>query len=223
MGLPRGRARTPALRLCVDGVRVAHGGDRAVVTANVAAAFAHDPAWAFLLGADYDRLAPVFAGALFDTRVGAGSIWVSADLAAVAMWEKFGANDAHAAVARQVWKEYRAAVGSPTWDRLAEYERALDEVRPASGYWYLGVLATRPDRQGEGLATAVMAPVLDRADRDGVDCCLETSTTANRSFYQRRGFTDVTTVHIESGPPTWWLRRAPSDREPAPRAIEEGA
>jgi GNAT superfamily N-acetyltransferase len=193
----------------VDGVRLAHLGDRVALTVNVAAAFAHDPAWAFFLGADYDRLAPVFAGALFDTRVGSGSVWVSTDLAAVAMWEKFGGDNVHAVEAEQVWKEYRAVVGSPTSDRLAEYERALDEVRPSSPYWYLGVLATRPDRQGEGLATAVMTPVLDRADRDGVDCCLETSTIANRAFYQRRGFTHVTTVHIGSGPPTWWLRRPP--------------
>jgi GNAT superfamily N-acetyltransferase len=177
--------------------------------ANVAAAFAHDPAWAFLLGADYDRLAPLFAGALFDTRVASGSVWVSTDLTAVAMWEEWGGDKTPDIEAQQVWKEYRAAVGSATWDRLAEYERALDEVRPGAPHWYLGVLATRPDRQGQGLATAVMAPVLDRADGDGVDCCLETSTTANRSFYQRRGFTDVIDVLIASGPPTWWLRRAP--------------
>ena len=62
------------------------------MTANVAAAFAHDPAWAFLLGADYDRLAPAFACALFDTRVASGSVWVSTDLAAVAMWEGLGAD-----------------------------------------------------------------------------------------------------------------------------------
>ena len=52
-----------------------------------------------------------------------------------------------------------------------------------------------------------MAPVLSKADAAGTDCCLETSTVANKAFYGRRGFTDVTDVMIAGGPPTWWLRR----------------
>ena len=181
----------------------------------VAAAFAHDPAWTFLLGTDYDRLAPRFAGVLFDTRVGSGSVWVTSDRAAVAMWEEpvgpgqesVPAVDALGADHRELWKAYRTVAGEPAWERLCEYERAIDVARPATPYRYLGVLATRPDRQGEGLATAVMAPEIERADRAGVDCCLETSTTRNRQFYERRGFTEAVDLHIASGPPTWWLTR----------------
>jgi GNAT superfamily N-acetyltransferase len=193
----------------MDGVRVAQPGDRAPLTSNVAAAFSRDPAWAFLLGDDYERLAPLFAGALFDTRVGSGTVWVTGDLAAVAMWEAPGSAEAPGVASDAVWKRYRAAAGEPAWERLSAYERALDTARPSEPHWYLGVLATRPDRQGEGLATAVMAPVLEKADGQGVACCLETSTMRNRRFYERRGFTEVTPLHIESGPPTWWLQRAP--------------
>jgi GNAT superfamily N-acetyltransferase len=191
----------------VDVVRQAGPDDRAAVIANVAAAFAGDPAWSFLLDDAYDRLAPEFAGALFDTRVLAGGVWVTSDLAAVAMWEPMGGETV--AGAAPIWEAYRAVVDEPAWARLVEYERAVDAARPGSPYWYLGVLATRPDRHREGLATAVMAPVLARADREGLDCCLETSSSANLRFYERRGFTDPTAVHIRSGPPTWWLRRPP--------------
>ncbi len=191
-------------------VRVAQTSDREAVTAVVSAAFAHDPAWSFLLGESYDGLAPLFAGALFDTRVSTGSVWVTGDVAAVAMWEPLGADTPHGVESEQIWKAYRAAVDAPTWERLRAYERAVDSARPSPPYWYLGVLACRPDRQGEGLATAVMAPVFERADRDAVDCCLETSTTGNKRFYERRGFTQATDVHIASGPPTWWLTRPPS-------------
>jgi len=182
----------------------------------VAAAFARDPAWAFLLGSDYDRLAPEFAGALFDTRVSSGRVWVAHDLAAVAMWDRLGHDGESTGRSGDIWKAYRAVAGEPVWARLCEYERAIDAARPGPPYWYLGVLATRPDRQGEGLATAVMAPVLERADLDGVDCCLETSTTQNKKFYERRGFTESTDVHIASGPPTWWLRRSPPGPFSAP-------
>jgi hypothetical protein len=50
-------------------------------------------------------------------------------------------------------------------------------------------------------------PVLGEADRHGIACCLETSTEANRRFYERRGFIEQTEVLIPAGPPTWWLRR----------------
>ena len=199
----------------MDDVRRANRADRAAVVDAVAAAFARDPAWTFLLGTDYDRLAPLFAGVLFDTRVVSGGVWVTGDRAAVAMWEEFGepgdrsvpALEGDGAGHRELWLTYRAVAGAPAWERLCEYERAIDAARPATPYRYLGVLATRPDRQGAGLATAVMAPEIERADRDGVDCCLETSTMSNRLFYEKRGFTGAVDLHIASGPPTWWLRR----------------
>jgi GNAT superfamily N-acetyltransferase len=188
-------------------VRRAERGDREAVTSSVAAAFARDPAWSFLHGDDYDRLAPLFAAALFDLRVGTGGVWVTDDRAAVAMWDPPRGGRVATVDSERIWDAYRAAAGAPAWDRLTEYDRAVDAARPDTPYWYLGVLATRPERQGTGLATAVMGPVLDRADRDGVDCCLETSTLSNKAFYGRRGFSEVSPVDIASGPPTWWLRR----------------
>ena len=200
----------------IHDVRQAETLDRAAVTRSVAAAFAHDPAWAFLLGDDYERLAPFFAGALFDLRVGSGDVWVTGDLAAVAMWECPGA--VTAAGSGQIWEAFRARAGERAWARLAEYESALDAVRPATAYWYLGVLATHPEGQGQGRASAVMAPVLERADGEGTCCCLETSTDANRVFYGHRGFTVATVVPLASGPPTWWLRRDPSAPTRPPRS-----
>jgi GNAT superfamily N-acetyltransferase len=177
------------------------------VTTTVAAAFAHDPAWSFLCGADYDRLAPNFARALFDTRVDSGNVWIVDDVSAVAMWDPPGSSPSPES--EQLWQAYRGLAGESAWKRLSDYESALDAVRPSTPYWYLGVLATHPERQNHGLATAVMTPILERADGGGLDCCLETSTISNRQFYGHRGFTDTTDVHVASGPPTWWLRRAP--------------
>jgi GNAT superfamily N-acetyltransferase len=191
----------------MDSVRPAHSRDRAEVTAAVASAFARDPAWLFLFGDDYDRQASLFAGALFDLRVGSGDVWVSEDLSAASFWEPPGKSEPPVSV----WDAYRAAAGEKVWKRLADYQDAVDAARPTTPYWYLGVLATRPDRQRQGLASVVMAPVLERADNDGFDCCLETSTESNRAFYERRGFTVVTDIRIPSGPPTWWLRRAPRE------------
>jgi predicted N-acetyltransferase YhbS len=115
---------------------------------------------------------------------------------------------------------------------MASYNDAVAAVCPSEdNWWYLGVLATRPERRREGLATAVLRPILRQADRLGIACCLETSTPENRRFYERRGFTQATAVALPGGPATWWLRRAPmsspsiddvlSDRATAAGAAED--
>ncbi len=179
------------------------------MVALVASAFAEDPAWGFLMQDEYERLAARFAGALFDLRVDRGNVWVSGDLATVAMWDSPGGGDDEPERAEEVWAHYRAVAGEQAFKRLIAYNDALAAASPADAYWYLGVLATHPERRGEGLATAVLGPVLDEADRGGLACCLETSTEANRRFYEHRGFTEPTEVLVPDGPPTWWLRRPP--------------
>jgi GNAT superfamily N-acetyltransferase len=190
-------------------VRQARSSDRFAVTEAAAAAFAGDPAWTFLLGDDYDDLAPHFAGALFDLRVDAGDVWITGDAAALAMWDPPGGHGAAAARSEEVWAAFRARGGAAVSERLTEYGRAVDAARPERPHWYLSVLATHPDHQGKGLASAVIAPIIGKADIDGLDCCLETSTEKNRAFYGRRGFTESTELRIAGGPPTWWLRRSP--------------
>jgi GNAT superfamily N-acetyltransferase len=177
--------------------------------ASVAAAFAADPGWAFIFGAEYERLAAYFAGALFDVRVAARNVWVTDDLAAVAMWDPPGGSDAVPGHADGVWERYRAIAGEQALERLAIYNEAVASAVPTYPHWYLGVLATHPQRRREGLASAVLTPVLEEADRAGLPCCLETSTAENRRFYERRGFTGVTDIVLPGGPATWWLCRAP--------------
>jgi GNAT superfamily N-acetyltransferase len=179
------------------------------VVATVAAAFATDPAWAFILGEDYERLAAHFVTALFDLRVAARNVWVSEDLAAVAMWDGPARGHHAGAHAASVWARYRALAGEEAFGRLASYNAAVAAVSVPEPHWYLGVLATHPQRQREGLATAVLAPVLDEADRLGLACALETSTAENRRFYERRGFAEARDILLPGAPPTWWLRRPP--------------
>jgi GNAT superfamily N-acetyltransferase len=194
-------------------IRRAVPGDRSEVVATVAAAFAEDPGWAFILGEEYERLAAHFVAALFDIRVSCQNVWVTDDLAAVAMWDPPGKGDAPVDT-ESVWARYRAVAGEDASERLAGYHDAVASVTPAELYWYLGVLATHPQRQREGLATAVMTPILDDADQLGIACCLETSTADNRRFYERRGFTQATEIVLPAGPPTWWLRRPPTQATP---------
>jgi len=191
-------------------VRQARQFDRAAVVATVVEAFRDDPAWEFMHAPDYDLVAPLLAGALFDLRVDAGDVWVVDDCWSVAMWEPPGGNSFSSGVADDVWRHYREVSGEAAWLRLAEYDRAVDAVRPSTPYWYLGVLATRPERQGRGQARAILTPVVELADRDRLDCCLETSKPSNKPLYARLGFMPEADIEVSGGPPTWWLRRPPA-------------
>jgi GNAT superfamily N-acetyltransferase len=191
-------------------IRLATPADRDAVVQTVTEAFMGDPAWSFLLGEQYPWHAPLFAAVLFDVRVHSGTVWVNDEITTVAMWERPDRSDYTTANARQLWADFKTAIGPAAHTRLAAYDDALAAVAPSDPYWYLGVLATAPDRQGSGLATAVLAPVLQEADSRGISCCLETSTKINRAFYENRGFTEATDVDLDNGPPTWWLRRAPT-------------
>ena len=77
--------------------------------------------------------------------------------------------------------------------------------------WYLGVLGVAPERQGQGLGTRLMQPVLERADREGLPVTLETGQPRNLPIYRRHGFEVLRELPPPEpgGPPVWTMRRPP--------------
>lgn len=73
---------------------------------------------------------------------------------------------------------------------------------------YVLVVGVEPTAQGRGLGRALLAPLLQQADRDGLPCYLETAQPRNVGFYQHLGFRilrDI--VDPASGLRLWTLRR----------------
>ena len=54
-----------------------------------------------------------------------------------------------------------------------------EKRHPREEHWYLEVLGTRPDRQGEGLGSALIRHGLERAEQDGLPAYLESSKESN--------------------------------------------
>jgi ribosomal protein S18 acetylase RimI-like enzyme len=90
---------------------------------------------------------------------------------------------------------------------LLRVESSHPRERPP--HWYLAVLGTEPDAQGQGLASAVLQGVLQQCDSDGVGAYLESSNERNIDFYARHGFRVTGELHLPRGPTMWPMWRDP--------------
>ena len=95
-------------------------------------------------------------------------------------------------------------------DRFRAAEDTMRANRPAEPHFYLQGLGTDPPRQGEGLASAAMQPVLTRCDTHGIPAYLESTKERNVGFYEGHGFAVVGCEPIPlDGPRLWLMWRAP--------------
>jgi GNAT superfamily N-acetyltransferase len=87
---------------------------------------------------------------------------------------------------------------------------ATESNHPVEPHYYLPLLGVDPKWQGHGLGTALMRPILDRCDREGVAAYLEATSPRNRALYQRHGFQVTEQFFVGAGsPPLWRMWRIP--------------
>jgi GNAT superfamily N-acetyltransferase len=88
----------------------------------------------------------------------------------------------------------------------------LEGHHPRNEHWYLHYLGVEPRRQGRGLGGALLAPILERCDREGIPAYLEASSDRNRPLYERNGFavTGVFDLPGRGGPPIREMWRDPA-------------
>ena len=61
-------------------------------------------------------------------------------------------------------------------------------LHPPDRHWYLETMGVDPAVQRQGVGGRLLEPVLRIADRDRVDCYLETAEPRNVDYYARHGF-----------------------------------
>jgi|EP01047_Picozoa_sp_COSAG01_P075210 GNAT superfamily N-acetyltransferase len=202
--------------------RLATPADRARVCATIGAAFvdAASPEMTYFFGAErFAELAPIFAGTLFDKRVGRSTVWVADDCSAAALWdapEEPPPAAASAAAAAAAAPSSAPAATSPlpldVQERLDRYDDVVHELLPPQPYWYLGILARAPSLRGSGVGRRLTRPALALAaahtptaaavaagdngggGQRGVPAVLETTNPLNVAAYGRAGWT----VHATS-------------------------
>jgi GNAT superfamily N-acetyltransferase len=178
----------------------------------LARAFHEDPvaSWA----CRPDALRPRMLERLFGMRLRdlhpRGEIWTDDDLRSVAVW---AAPDQWRTTPRQDI----AYAGCLLHPRLALRMPMVitgmlgaEKVHPVEPpHWYLAILGTDPSAQGHGLGSAMLAPLLEECDRDGVGAYLESSKEQNLDFYARHGFRITSERRLPRGPRLWPMWRDP--------------
>ena len=102
----------------------------------------------------------------------------------------------------------------PTAQQAARFEAigaALGAHTPDEPHWYLNVLATHPDWQGQGLGVAVMEPIAEVCRQEGLPLYLETESTEYVAYYAHLGFRVRSEWDMPlEGPHMWGMVREPS-------------
>ena len=192
-------------------VRHATPEDRGPMALTLAKAFHDDPIKHFLCGGrslPLERTTPFFDAFLL-IQTPTGETYTTAGHEAVTIWSPPGK-----------WK-----IGVPTilrysprflrmygWRLLPNLLvlTDLEKLHPEEPHYYLEFIGTDPAHQGKGFGRALMEPMLERADREGVGMYLENSKEKNLAFYGRHGFEVRQEMqHRRGGPRQWLMWRDP--------------
>lgn len=183
------------------------------VTQALAQAFEDDPHFSWIIRDDAKRLRRLQRGfALFTRR-----IWLPQNEGFThekrvggALWMPPGTW--HVSLLAQL-RLMPGTIGILRGDsaRLLRALNFIERKHPRSPeHWYLPIIGVAPAWQGRGFGAALMRPVLERCDRDGVPAYLEASTPRNRALYERQGFEVIEECsYAGDGPPMWRMWREP--------------
>lgn len=115
-----------------------------------------------------------------------GETYVTEDFSAAAVWAPPGAPSIHDELKEQREALLSAQVGAEGAARRMQNGQAVSGP-PQTPHWYLGYLGVLPARQGVGIGSEVLRPILERVDREQMPVFLYSTNTRNVPFYERLG------------------------------------
>jgi GNAT superfamily N-acetyltransferase len=192
-------------------VRRAVRSDIPALAALLARAFDRDPFYAFLAGEGSERHARMgegWTGILRFASAGLSETYTTEDRAGVAIWLPPGYSGPSVLDSARLMPAIARLAG---WRRLRTVSDALDALerhrhRLVSGpHFYLSALGVDPHRQGGGIGTLLMQPILERCDRASIPAYLETAVARNVLLYERLGFRVVEEMDLPRSDVHGWL------------------
>jgi len=191
------------------GIRKVTVDDEGAVALTLAKAFHDDPVMAILFGGSVPQPAATrFFARMAHMQIPHGEVYATSGNEAAAVWAPPGR-----------WKvpNVEIAKNTPAFLRIFGLRfvanlsilMLLEKNHPEEPHYYLEFLGTDPAHQGHGLGSALMQPMIDRCDREGLGAYLESSKEANLGFYGRFGFEVTKIINHKAGVPQWLMWRDP--------------
>jgi ribosomal protein S18 acetylase RimI-like enzyme len=200
----------------MNGVRRATVDEIPELAATLARAFAHDPFYEFLAGNAPERnqrMRDGWNGFLRHATNALSHTYTTDDHAGVAVWHPPGYSGAGFIDSlRLLPSAARMAGGIRRLRNVSRAVAALEQRRRlhAPGpHFYLSVLGVEPERQGEGIGSSLIRPVLEMASSAQLPAYLETATGRNVLLYERAGFAVVEELTIPGTDIHGWLMLRP--------------
>lgn len=203
---PSETAATPAS--AVGGLRTANPDDVRKLAGALADAFYDDPVFGWLMPDSHTRLARLRRFYTIELRyVGLtrGYAWTSNELLGAAISTPPGAWR----VPPRVMLVQGALFGKHL-ARAAILLPAVERRHLREPHYYFAHIGVTPHAQGQGLGSALMRPVLDRCDREGLPAYLEASSERSAALYERLGFRITRELRVAGSPPLRLMVRPPA-------------
>jgi ribosomal protein S18 acetylase RimI-like enzyme len=183
----------------VTEIRLAASVDAPAIGRVFGLGFEDDPvlSWVFRDPGRVEKLTAMFTFLLDVDFIPPGSTWATEGAAAAWRPPSQGEQgDEH------LDAFFTAMTGAPTTDedfgRLAVLGAAVGAAHPTEPHWYLGVLATLPDRRAQGLGSALLTASLAVVDESHQPAYLESSNPRNVSLYERHGFEVTGRIDVDA-------------------------
>lgn len=104
------------------------------------------------------------------------------------------------------------ALPAPLQAEAVSIFEQMAQFHPNEPHWYLPLIGVDPIHQQKGYGSALLQPVLEECDRDGMTAYLESSNPVNIPFYERHGFRLMGEIREGSSPTLYPMRRGPAGK-----------
>jgi ribosomal protein S18 acetylase RimI-like enzyme len=184
--------------------------DASMIGDILARAFHDDPVGRWVMPGEERRrrIAPRVFRLFAEAYIPHEDVYVNADGTGVALWlppDRQLLDDEQAEV-------FGARLGEAAGidaSRLFELQKLFDDHLPRDSHYHLHLLGVVPERQGRGIGSALLDPLLERADSEGVPAYLEATSPRNEQLYERHGFAPGDMIAPPGGPPLCRMWREP--------------
>lgn len=136
--------------------------------------------------------------------------YTTPDHAGMAVWGRPGSWNLPTKIMLPAAPRLIGAMGLGGAARFMSTITTIEKAHPHEPHWYLACLGTDPPKQRIGVGRTLVAPVLERCDREQLPAYLETQKPENVPYYERMGFKVTGELPIGKPKlPVWLMWRDP--------------